>query len=130
MRMLKRAIKAFQNLQLTEHHIDSLQQSAAGAGGDERGCGGERGGQAELAHRRSSAMLRHRTAYLPRPYHWANRLLLPVRAAQLSAASSVGGPPVDVQRALLGRRGRHRSRHGGLLPRAGRRPTTVLHEYS
>lgn len=118
--MVKRAIKAFQNLQLTEHHIDSLQQSAAGAGGGERRGRGRCGGRsaAELARRRA-AMLRHRPPYISRPYHRTNSVLVPVRVPQLSEAS-FGGTVVDVQRALLGGRrsdSRHRRRYGRILPR-------------
>lgn len=86
-RMWKRAIKAFQNLQLTEHHLDSLQQSAAGAGGNERGrrqC--EQCGPAELAGNRGTALLWHRTPYIPRPYHRADCMFVSVRVSQLPEA--------------------------------------------
>lgn len=118
-RMWKRAIKAFQNLQLTEHHIDSLQQSAADAGGDERR------GAARLA-RRARALLRHRPPYIPGPHHGADGVLVPVRAAQLPAAG-VGRAAVHVQRAVP-RRSR-RGRHGGLLPCARRRPAALLRQH-
>lgn len=123
---VERAIKAFQNLQLTEHHIDSIQQSAAGASGDERRGGGERGGAGQLAGR--SALLRHRPPDLPGPHHGADRVLVPVRAAQLPAPGRVRSAAVHVQRALLGRRCRYRRRHGRLLPGARRRPTTLLRQ--
>lgn len=114
-RMWKSAIKAFQNLQLTEHHIDSLQQSAAGASGDERRRGRcERSGAGQLARRRAP-LLRHRPSDIPGPDHWPDGLLVPVRVPQLSEAR-VRSALVYVQRAILGRRRSHRCWYGCLLP--------------
>lgn len=118
--MLKRAIKAFQNLQLTEHHIDSLQQSATGDGRDERRRGRRgRRGEARLARPGRAALLRHRPPHLPGPYNRPDGLLVPVRVPQLPAAG-LRRAAVYVQRAVLGRGRRHSRRHGRLFPRAGR----------
>lgn len=98
--VIMRHKKAFQNLQLTEHHIDSFKQSAAGAGGDERR---ERGsGTSQLSSAGSSAMLRHRPPYHSGSHHWADGLLLSVRAAQLPKASCLRSAVIYVQRTLLG----------------------------
>lgn len=125
-RMWKRAIKAFQNLQLTEHHIDSLQQSAAGASGDERWRGRrKRRGAAQLAGCRGLALLRHRPPDIPGPDYWPDSLLVPVRVPQLPEAR-VWRAVVDVQRPVLRRGGGDRCWHGGVLPCACRGSTTFL----
>lgn len=127
-RMMKRAIKAFQNLQLTEHHIDSLQQSAAGAGGNERGSGRrKRHGATQLAGSRRAALLRHRPADIPRPNHWPDCVLVSVRVPQLPEAR-IGRATVHVQCAVLRRSRCHRSRYGRLLPRACCRSTALLYK--
>lgn len=126
--MLKRAIKAFQNLQLTEHHIDSLQQSAAGAGGNERWSGsGEWPSQIQLASSHGAALLRHWPPYIPRPYHRADSMLVSIRVSQLPEAR-VRRAFVHVQRAVLGRSCSHCGGNGCIFSSSCCRPTAFLPE--
>lgn len=126
----KPAIKAFQNLQLTEHHLDSLQQSAAGAGGNECGCGRrKRCSAAQLARSRGPALLRHRPPYIPGPYHRTDRLLVSIRVSQLPEAR-FRCTPVYVQCPLLRRSSGYSCRHGGVFSRFSSWSTTLLHECS
>lgn len=121
--------KAFENLQLTERHIDSLKQSAAGAGGHEQRRGRLRcDGQGQLAGARSRSVLRHGTSDLPRSYNRPNRLFLPVWAAQLPAAGGIRRSSLYVQRSVQRRGRRHSRRHGRILPRPGCWSTAILPE--
>lgn len=128
-RRLKRAIKAFQNLQLTEHHIDSLQQSAAGAGGNERWGGRcERRSQIQLASSLGAALLRHGSPHIPWPYHRADSMLVSIRVSQLPEAR-VRRAFVHVQRTVLRRSCSHCGGNGRIFSSSCGRSTAFLSKY-